>query len=63
MEKIKPLTFIQKCDLAIKALETMTQVQIDAVVWHTGGSGCGWTKENLIMSWQQTKETATEHNF
>jgi hypothetical protein len=44
-EEIK--AFEALIDEMVASLDTLTQTQIDACAWAMGGSGCGWTKENI----------------
>ena len=49
------LTFNQLMDGYIQAVSTLTQQQIDAVLYVTGAGCCGWNKENITTELQSEK--------
>ena len=50
MEPIKPESWDEYFQRLEKAAKTLTQEQINACAWAMGGSGVGWTQENIMNS-------------
>lgn len=60
MEKIKGETTAQYLERLSRVAATLTQEQVDACAYVMGGSGCGWTPNNItveIANWANKYQT------